>query len=107
MARLDGTEPIGLFDSRYLNLSGDLGDQKKIQWDLTPGTLTPTEGLMYWNSDDGTLNLGMPGGNVNLQIGQEGLLRVRNEEFKKLLDFLNFLRAVRSEFKKCLELSEG
>lgn len=41
-----------------------------IQWDLTPSQ-TAAEGLMYWNADDGTLNLGMPGGNVNLQLGQE------------------------------------
>lgn len=36
------------------------------------------EGRLQWNSDDGTLEVGMPGGNVNLQIGQETLVRVRN-----------------------------
>lgn len=36
------------------------------------------EGFMTWNPDDGTLNLGMPGGNVNLQMGQEMLIRVKN-----------------------------
>jgi hypothetical protein len=52
-----------------------------IQWDLTPNLpeTVPAEGLMYWNEDDGTLNLGMPGGNVNLQIGQEMIFRARNE----------------------------
>lgn len=50
-----------------------------VQWDLTPTPVSPAEGLMYWNSDDGTLNLGMPGGDVNLQLGQEMLLRAKNE----------------------------
>jgi len=36
------------------------------------------EGRLQWNSDDGTLEVGMPGGNVNLQIGQEQLVRCRN-----------------------------
>jgi len=48
-----------------------------VQFNLTP-TVSQAEGKLYWNSDDGTLNLGMPGGVVNLQIGQESLLRSRN-----------------------------
>lgn len=36
------------------------------------------EGRLQWNSADGTLEVGMPGGHVNLQIGQETLVRVRN-----------------------------
>jgi len=38
------------------------------------------EGRLHWNGDDGTLELGMPGGNVNLQIGQENLIRATNDE---------------------------
>ena len=37
------------------------------------------EGRLQWNSIDGTLEVGMPGGNVNLQIGQEMLIRVTND----------------------------
>ena len=37
------------------------------------------EGRLQWNSDDGTLEVGMPGGSVNLQIGQEILIRVTND----------------------------
>ena len=33
---------------------------------------------MHWNDDDGTVNIGMPGGNVELQLGQEMLIRCRN-----------------------------
>jgi len=50
-----------------------------VQWDLTPTATGAAEGLMYWNTEDGTLNLGMPGGNVNLQIGQELIMRAKNE----------------------------
>jgi len=38
-----------------------------------------SEGRLQWNVDDGTLEVGMPGGNVNLQIGQETIVRCRNE----------------------------
>lgn len=37
-----------------------------------------SEGRLSWNTEDGTLQVGMPGGNVNLQIGQEQVLRVKN-----------------------------
>ena len=48
-----------------------------IDFDVTASE-SAQEGRLTWNSTDGTLNLGMPGGAVNLQIGQEGLIRVRN-----------------------------
>lgn len=40
---------------------------------------TAAEGKLTWNVDDGTLQVGMPGGDVNLQIGQEQLLRATNQ----------------------------
>lgn len=49
-----------------------------IQFDTTPSSSGITEGLTYWNTDSGTLNLGMVGGNTNLKIGQESLIRVKN-----------------------------
>lgn len=39
----------------------------------------PQEGRLRWNSDDGTLEIGMPGGVVVLQLGQEMLLRASNK----------------------------
>ncbi len=36
------------------------------------------EGRLQWNIEDGTLEVGMPGGDVNLQIGQEMMIRCRN-----------------------------
>ena len=52
---------------------------ESIQFDTT---YVPDEhpiGLLHWNSDDGTLEVGQIGGNVVLQIGQENLLYVRND----------------------------
>jgi len=42
-------------------------------------TNTLSEGQLGWNSEDGTLDVGMAGGNVTLQIGQEDYIRARNE----------------------------
>jgi len=52
----------------------------EIHFDLNP-TPTEGEGSLFWDSTDQTLNLGMAGGKVNLQIGQEMYLprRVRND----------------------------
>lgn len=36
------------------------------------------EGRLQWNSDDGTLEYGLAGNNVNLQIGQEIVVKVSN-----------------------------
>ena len=51
-----------------------------IDLNLTPDpAVTQAEGRMYWNNNDGTVNIGMPGsGGVNLQVGQELFLRARN-----------------------------
>lgn len=39
---------------------------------------TPSVGKLSWNTTDGTLNLGLTGGEVTLQIGQEQVVRIRN-----------------------------
>jgi hypothetical protein len=57
------------------------------EWQLSAGQITfdqsPTGtagvGVMQWNDTDGTLNLGLKGGNVTLQIGQEQVLRAVNK----------------------------
>lgn len=49
-----------------------------IDFDTSHVSEYPTEGRLEWNNDDGTLNVGMPGGNVALQVGQELIVRVRN-----------------------------
>ncbi len=48
----------------YMDLTGDNGSM---------------EGRMKWNEEDGTMEYGMPGGNVTLQVGQEHLVKVVNK----------------------------
>jgi hypothetical protein len=36
------------------------------------------EGKLHWNVDDGTLQIGLLGGNISLDIGQENLVRINN-----------------------------
>jgi hypothetical protein len=42
-------------------------------------TQTSAVGKLKWNDTDGTLDLGLKGGNVTLQIGQETVLRIVNK----------------------------
>ncbi len=49
-----------------------------IQFDTTPSTSHAAEGLLRWNNVDETLDLGMSGGAVTQQIGQELFQKVRN-----------------------------
>lgn len=57
-----------------------------IDFDTTHVPEGPTEGRLEWNDDDGTLNLGMPGGDVTLQLGQELIVRVRNSSGVDILN---------------------
>jgi hypothetical protein len=49
-----------------------------VQFDVNYSD-TQAEGRLQWNAEDGTLEYGLPGGTVNLQVGQEHVVRVRNE----------------------------
>lgn len=55
----------------------DLKNVNSILFDTTPVNGC-VEGRMLWDVNEGTLCLGMVGGTVNLQVGQEFLVRVRN-----------------------------
>ena len=46
----------------------------------------PGTGQLIWNQDDGTLDLGLNGGDVVLQIGQEMLYRVKNDTGSQIAD---------------------
>ena len=60
----------------------DLGEFElkagQVEFDQTP-TGTAGVAVMRWNDTDGTLDLGLKGGNVTLQIGQEQVVRVVNK----------------------------
>jgi hypothetical protein len=53
----------------------------------TAATETSAVGKLKWNSTDGTLDLGLKGGNVTLQLGQEQVARVVNKT-SPLIDLL-------------------
>jgi hypothetical protein len=49
-------------------------------------SVTPSPGRLYWNQEDGTLNLALGGGEVILQLGQEQVQLVRNATSETLLN---------------------
>ena len=49
-----------------------------IDFDLTPNLPASQTGRLHWHGSDGTLSLGMVGSEVELQIGQEHLILVKN-----------------------------
>ncbi len=53
----------------------------------TGATVTNAVGRLKWNDADGTLDLGLKGGNVTLQVGQESVARVVNKT-SPLVDLL-------------------
>jgi hypothetical protein len=67
----------------------DLGEFElkagQLELDQTP-TGTAGVAVMRWNDTDGTVDLGLKGGNVTLQIGQEQVLRVVNKTGSDLLE---------------------
>ena len=44
------------------------------------------EGLLQWNATDGTLDLGMDGGDITMQMGQEMFTKVRNQSGSTILN---------------------
>lgn len=56
-----------------------------LDFDTTP-VATGAVGRLVWNDADGTLDLGVKGGNVTLQLGQEQLIRVVNKTGANLLE---------------------
>ena len=74
--------------------TGATGNVTLGEYQLTAGQIafdqTPTGsagvGVMRWNNTDGTLDLGLKGGNVTLQLGQEIVARVVNKTGADLLE---------------------
>jgi hypothetical protein len=69
-----GTHPV--------SLSSDVtGNLTNVGWFDFNTSLGPSsqEGRMYWDAEDGTIAVGMPGGNVTMQVGQEILIKVSNK----------------------------
>lgn len=75
----------------FLALASSTKDNSVATDYIDVSTTTPTAvggvpGRLKWNDTDGTLDLGLKGGNVTLQIGQENVLIVKNDEATPLVD---------------------
>lgn len=57
-----------------------------VNFNTAVTSATAGVGELNWNDSDGTLNLGLKGGNVTLQIGQESVARVVNKTGANLLE---------------------
>ena len=71
--------PVTSSNPLPISVKGDIGALNSIQFNLTP-TGSMQEGKMMWDSTNGTVQVGMPGGNVNLQLGQEQHIRAKATE---------------------------
>jgi hypothetical protein len=69
-----------------LNVSGSINGIQAINFDTIHSTQANIEGRLTWNTEDGTLNLGLKGGNATLQVGQEEVVRVVNKTGANLLE---------------------
>ena len=56
-----------------------------IQWNTEPGITEHSEGLLHWNEDDRTLEIGLAN-EVYLQIGQETVVYCRNNTGSDILN---------------------
>jgi len=65
--------------SSSLTLSGSINNVNYIDFNTSYTATQPVAGRLSWNNSDGTLDLGMKGGNVTQQIGEEIFYEVRND----------------------------
>lgn len=70
LASVDLTGDLSLGNNNILNIS-------KLLFNVA-NLIAPVEGEINWNADDGTLQIGLPGGEAILQLGQEQHFRVKN-----------------------------
>jgi hypothetical protein len=65
--------------AKNIIISGSISNADYIDFNTSATVTQPVVGRLSWNNTDGTLDLGMKGGNVTQQIGQEIFYEVRNE----------------------------
>jgi hypothetical protein len=82
---LSGGTLTGLLSSTSNIIIDGAAEVDKLIFDQTPES-TGGVGQLIWNNADGTLDLGLKGGNVTLQVGQEQVVRVVNKTGADLLE---------------------
>jgi hypothetical protein len=76
----------GLQVASNVYIGGEVSNVTAINFYAEHNNDQPSEGHLCWNSEDGTLNLGLTGGNVVLQTGQETLAYVKNTTANTILN---------------------
>ena len=70
-------------DERFVGVAGSTMDGNltlpTLQFNLTSESIVE-EGQLAWNETDGTLDLGLDGGEIQMQLGQEMFVKVRANE---------------------------
>jgi len=72
--------------SQNLQISGSIANVDYIDFNTGSVVIQPIAGRISWNDTDGTLDIGLKGSNVTLQVGQEEVLRVVNKTGGNLLE---------------------
>lgn len=67
-------------------ITGSIEYPEWIDFQTAHATPANIAGRLTWNDTDGTLNVGLKGGNVTLQVGQEEVVRVVNKSGADLLE---------------------
>lgn len=91
------TDPVPVSENieQYIGVTAQFENIPYIQFDTT-AAIPSAVGQLTWNDTDGTLDLGLKGGNVTLQIGQELLTHVYNNTANDFVD-LQVLRITGSQ----------
>lgn len=91
------TDPVPVSENieQHIGISTQLTNVPYVQFD-TLAAVPSAVGQLAWNDTDGTLDLGLKGGNVTLQIGQEQVTHVYNNTANDFTD-LQVLRITGSQ----------
>jgi hypothetical protein len=73
LAQFSNEVRTGFLSSSYIDIN------------TTAGITQPIEGRLSWNNTDGTLDIGLKGGNIALEVGQDQVARVVNKTDANLL----------------------
>jgi hypothetical protein len=71
-------------NTSYIQLDALVDPIDHLDFDTTP-TAVGAVGRLVWNDTDGTLDLGLKGGNVTLHVGQKQVIRVVNKTGANML----------------------
>lgn len=77
--------PVNTNITSMTGLTGGIATPDYIQFD-TGASVTPTVGRLGWDVSEHSLSILLTGGNVNLQVGQETVVRVYNQTGSALTD---------------------